>query len=137
MSQQLDNGVTTRDALVAAAVTGACLVLLRFLRASSRTTPVRGPPRSNAAILIIRALAEPPSRASLLYGQSETLRKAFDTDGVPEIEEGWLNEYGAVYKRPTAFGSNVLMLTDPKAMAHFYGASEVWPSYYILNCDIS
>jgi hypothetical protein len=63
-------------------------------------------------------------RESILFGQSEVLRKADRECAAPAIQEGWVNEYGSVFKRPMALGSDAVILTDPKAVAHFYGGGE-------------
>jgi hypothetical protein len=67
------------------------------------------------------------SRGNLLLGQADVLRKA-DGEGAgvgAAIQEAWANEYGSAFSRPMPFGKNTVVITDPKAIAHFYGSGEV------------
>jgi len=48
------------------------------------------------------------------------------------IYEQWANEYGLVFGVPTTLGGNkIVLLCDPKAIAHFY-AKETWTYEYWL-----
>lgn len=58
----------------------------------------------------------PPSQ-SLLLGCSKYLR---DVPEPARIYEEWAEEYGPVYSVPSVFGSEKIMLHDPKALLHFY-----------------
>ncbi|CDO76372.1 hypothetical protein BN946_scf185011.g36 [Trametes cinnabarina] len=65
----------------------------------SRTTPLAGPPRE-----------------SWLFG----IRKAGNDADSAALYEQWAEQYGPVYRVPAPFGSTRVVLTDPKAIAHFY-----------------
>ncbi|PFH47813.1 hypothetical protein AMATHDRAFT_50010 [Amanita thiersii Skay4041] len=66
----------------------------------SRIVPLRGPPNEN-----------------FLLGLTPKLLSALDRGS---YYESWANEYGSIYKVPTAFGGNRIVLCDPKAFAHFH-----------------
>ncbi|KAI8984875.1 cytochrome P450 [Trametes punicea] len=65
-----------------------------------RTTPLAGPPSP-----------------SWLFGIREASGNSNDAVA---LYEAWADQYGAVYRVPAAFGSTRVILTDPKAIAHFY-----------------
>jgi hypothetical protein len=46
-------------------------------------------------------------------------------DEAARIQAGWAEQYGLVFQRPDAFGSTAIVLTDPKAIAHFHAGGEV------------
>ena len=66
-------------------------------------------------------LASPP-RPSWLFGAHQGLMNNPD---IAAIYEAWIEEYGSVFRIPAAFGSNRVILADPKAIAHFY-SEETW-----------
>ncbi|KAI9059020.1 cytochrome P450 [Trametes sanguinea] len=66
----------------------------------SRTTPLAGPP-STSWIFGIRKAGNDTQDAAIMY-------------------EEWAEQYGPVYRVPAPFGSTRVILTDPKAIAHFY-----------------
>lgn len=74
-------------------------------RRSFKTTKLRGPPRTD-----------------LVYGAAKQILESLDAGA---IYEAWAKEYGVVYEVPTTLGGKKIMLTDPKALTHFY-ARETW-----------
>lgn len=62
------------------------------------------------------ALKGPPN-TNILFGRSAEILKSFDRSA---IYQQWANEYGAVYKVPTALGGTRIIICDPKAAAHIY-----------------
>ena len=107
--------ITTRSVAVLDAA--AVMVSIWILRATvlaarrkSKTTRLRGPPRTN-----------------LIYGVSKDLFKSSTTGS---LFEQWTKEYGPVYEVPTPLGGNRIVLCDPKAIAHFC-AREPW-TYTLL-----
>ncbi|KAJ7792628.1 cytochrome P450 [Mycena leptocephala] len=58
-----------------------------------------------------------PSRTSWIYGLSREISQAPDVNA---LYEGWAMRYGSVYEIPTPFGRKEIVLTDPKALLHFY-----------------
>jgi hypothetical protein len=58
-------------------------------------------------------------------GESEVLRKADCEGDNTALQAAWVNDYGAIFKRAMPMGSDVVVLTDPKAIAHFYAHGEV------------
>ncbi|KAG2125568.1 cytochrome P450 [Suillus cothurnatus] len=79
--------------------------VIRALRWRLRTTQLRGPPRT-----------------SLIYGVSNDLVSSKDS---ATLYEHWAQEYGAVYMIPSVLGQTRIVLSDPRAIAHFY-ARESW-----------
>lgn len=73
--------------------------ILRTARCRAKTTKLRGPPAK-----------------SWLFGVS---KQVFEGDAA-KLFEGWATEYGAVYQVPGPLGDRRTVLTDPKAVAHFY-----------------
>ncbi|KAM5540661.1 hypothetical protein V8D89_005692 [Ganoderma adspersum] len=63
-----------------------------------------------------------PPRQSWLFGIRNLI--AGNPDAGP-IYEAWIDEYGSVYRVPAPLGSTRVVLTDPKAIAHFYSV-ETW-----------
>ncbi|KAK1219452.1 hypothetical protein PQX77_017824 [Marasmius sp. AFHP31] len=61
-------------------------------------------------------LGGPPSN-SRIFGLTKELQTSED---VGKIYEDWAVEYGSVYKIPTIFGREKIMILDPKAISHFY-----------------
>ncbi|KAJ7185765.1 cytochrome P450 [Mycena filopes] len=58
-----------------------------------------------------------PSSYNFLFGMLPYLMKAPDAGA---IYEGWAAQYGAVYSIPSVLGRRKIILTDPKALAHFF-----------------
>ncbi|GLB45497.1 putative cytochrome p450 [Lyophyllum shimeji] len=58
-----------------------------------------------------------PTSKSYIFGVGEDLFKAPDM-GV--VYENWQKEYGPVFSIPVTLGSKVVVLCDPKAVAHHY-----------------
>ncbi|KAG0691804.1 cytochrome P450, partial [Suillus ampliporus] len=83
----------------------AFVKVLKTLRWRLKTTQLRGPPRS-----------------SLVYGVSNDLLPYKDRAA---LYEHWAKEYGVAYMIPGVLGQNIIILCDPKAIAHFY-ARETW-----------
>lgn len=61
-------------------------------------------------------LKGPPS-TDLIFGVNKDLDDAPDVDAV---FQDWETTYGPVYQIPITFGSKMVILCDPKAIAHFY-----------------
>ena len=66
-------------------------------------------------------LACPPS-PSWLFGVRNLIANNLDSGA---IYEAWAEEFGPVFRVPAPFGSTKVVLTDPKAIAHFY-SEETW-----------
>ncbi|KAG1815929.1 cytochrome P450 [Suillus subaureus] len=75
------------------------------LRWRLKTTQLRGPPRT-----------------SFLYGVSHNIAASKDPGG---MYDHWATKYGLAYMIPSVFGKTVVVLCDPRAVAHFY-ARETW-----------
>ena len=80
---------------------------------------------SFVAYALLRHLRRPrttrlagPRSTSLLFGVSRTLFGPEADQG--EVAERWAAEYGSVYTIPTPLGSTRVVVTDPKAILHFY-----------------
>jgi len=58
----------------------------------------------------------PPSK-DWIFGVNKELEEAPDVD---LTYQNWERAYGPVYQIPTTFGTKVLLLCDPKAIAYFY-----------------
>ena len=74
--------------------------LLRRFLISSRSTPLRGPPR--------------------LSWLSGAFGFQFTIAGRAAAVKEWAAEYGPVFQIPWVMGRNQVVLCDPKAVAHFY-----------------
>ncbi|KAG1882703.1 cytochrome P450 [Suillus subluteus] len=88
----------------------AFVKLSRAFRWRLKTTQLRGPPRT-----------------SFIYGVSHDLASSQDS---AEMYERWATEYGVAYMIPGVLGQTRIVLSDPKAIAHFY-ARETWT--YVLT----
>ncbi|KAI6099010.1 cytochrome P450 [Pisolithus sp. B1] len=97
--------VTLLDVAAAVATVWALRSALRAARRTSRTTRLRGPPRTD-----------------LIFGTSKQVFESLDAGA---IHEAWAKEYGVAYEVPTTLGGKKIMLTDPRALAHYY-ARESW-----------
>ncbi|KAJ7174605.1 cytochrome P450 [Mycena filopes] len=75
-------------------------VVRRIATRSAQGTPLNGPPSE-----------------SLLFGMNRRMVGAKD-GGI--LYQEWAEKYGAVFKLPIAFLGHKLILTDPKAVNHFY-----------------
>lgn len=87
------------DVVLVAAVSWTLYKLGETLRRRMKTTRLNGPPR-----------------ASWIFGASE---EVIQGDASAMFEQ-WAKEYGPVYQIPTQLGGCRTVLTDPKAIAHFY-----------------
>ncbi|KAI0759738.1 cytochrome P450 [Trametes elegans] len=81
--------------------------------ARSRATPLRGPPRRSWLFGVSQVAGNNPDSADLL--------------------EGWAQEYGSVFSVPAPLGSSTVILTDPKAVAHFYA----YETFTYVNTKLS
>ncbi|KAG1842983.1 cytochrome P450 [Suillus subalutaceus] len=88
----------------------AFVKLSRAFRWRLKTTQLRGPPRT-----------------SFIYGVSHDLASSQDS---AEMYERWATEYGVAYMIPGVLGQTRIVLSDPRAIAHFY-ARETWT--YVLT----
>ncbi|KAF7291763.1 hypothetical protein HMN09_01235900 [Mycena chlorophos] len=92
----------------AAVLLGAVWVLTKLIRrviasrSATKGTRLRAPPR-----------------ASLLFGVSPILTRA---DEPAIVFDDWARTYGAVFEIPTPFGGRRVILTDPRAVNHFYAS---------------
>ncbi|KAL5512215.1 hypothetical protein ACEPAG_3500 [Sanghuangporus baumii] len=73
--------------------------LIQAVRLRFKTTKLKGPPSS-----------------SWIFGVTKEVFKG----DAGELYEQWAKEYGPVYQIPTPLGGRRTILTDPKAVAHFY-----------------
>ncbi|KIJ12890.1 hypothetical protein PAXINDRAFT_14252 [Paxillus involutus ATCC 200175] len=99
------------DAALALTALWAVLTAVRAARRRLKTTQLRGPPNP-----------------SLLYGVGKDVAEATDSGAL--MYEAWAEEYGVVYQVPATLGQTKIVLTDPRAIAHFY-ARETWT--YVLT----
>ncbi|KAJ7919446.1 cytochrome P450 [Mycena leptocephala] len=58
-----------------------------------------------------------PPGTSWIYGLARDIAQAPDANA---LYEGWATRYGSVYEIPKPFGRKEIVLTDPKALLHFY-----------------
>ncbi|KAG2040943.1 cytochrome P450 [Suillus americanus] len=79
--------------------------VIRALRWRLRSTQLLGPPRT-----------------SFIYGVSNDLASSTDS---ATMYEHWAQEYGVAYMIPSVLGQTTIVLSDPKAIAHFC-ARESW-----------
>ncbi|KAJ6544252.1 cytochrome P450 [Mycena capillaripes] len=80
-------------------------LFLYVWRRGSETTKLCGPPSTNRILGLETFLLQSPD-ISLSY-------------------EEWAARYGPVYEVPLAFGRKKVVLTDPKAVTHFYSSERV------------
>ncbi|KAI6021735.1 hypothetical protein PISMIDRAFT_674045 [Pisolithus microcarpus 441] len=97
--------VTPLDVAAAIATLLALRSALKAARRTSKTTRLRGPPRTD-----------------LIFG---TAKQTFESPDAGAIHEAWAKEYGVAYEVPTTLGGKKIMLADPRALAHYY-ARESW-----------
>ncbi|KAH7921980.1 cytochrome P450 [Leucogyrophana mollusca] len=81
-------------------VSWALVAIVRRVRRHLKATNLNGPPRQN-----------------LLFGLQKVLTQSKDPSA---LYEQWAQDYGSVYRLPTALGNSRVVLCDPKAIAHFY-----------------
>ncbi|KAJ6579607.1 cytochrome P450 [Mycena vulgaris] len=74
-----------------------------YSRRGSHSTKLRGPPST-----------------SRIFGLSRYIMQA--GPDISAIYEEWAARYGPVYEIPATFGRKNIVLTDPKALAHFYNS---------------
>ena len=74
--------------------------LVKSYRARARSTPLGCPPRP-----------------SWLFGMSRLIMNNPDASS---MYEAWVHQFGTVFKIPGPMGNTRVILTDPKAVAHFY-----------------
>ena len=70
-----------------------------------RTTKLRGPPSKD-----------------FVFGLSKELFNSSDFGG---MYRDWEKDYGPVYEIPSTLGSTILVLQDPRAIAHLY-SKDTW-----------
>ncbi|KAJ6454287.1 cytochrome P450 [Mycena vitilis] len=80
----------------------ATKLFLRFWRRGSTTTKLCGPPSTSLIMGLTGFILQSPD-ISISY-------------------EEWAARYGAAYEVPIAFGRKKVVLTDPKAVVHFYSS---------------
>ncbi|KAJ7729679.1 cytochrome P450 [Mycena maculata] len=76
------------------------------------STKLNGPPSTSRIFGLSREMTESPD-SSIMY-------------------EEWAKRYGSVYEVPVAFGHTKIVLTDPKALVHFYQSER---SVYVRTHD--
>ncbi|OJT02316.1 11-oxo-beta-amyrin 30-oxidase [Trametes pubescens] len=81
----------------------AAYVLYKF----ARSYATRGPATPLAG----------PARTSWLFGAADVIRNAPNASNLYEV---WADKYGSVFRVPAPLGGTRVVLTDPKAIAHFY-----------------
>lgn len=77
-------------------------LFLRVWRRDSHTTKLAGPPSPNRFLGLMREISQ-ASDSSAMY-------------------EEWAARYGAVFQIPAELGRKKIVLTDPKAVTHFYSS---------------
>lgn len=85
---------------------------LRVARRTFRTTRLRGPPRTD-----------------LVFGVSKQIIESTDTAA---LYEAWAGKYGAVYEVPTTLGGRKIMISDTRALTHYF-SKETWS--YVLTSE--
>lgn len=79
--------------------------LVKAYRFRARSTPLAGPPRPSWLFGVSKLVGNNPNASS--------------------IYEEWVDKYGSVFLVPAPLGGKRVILTDPKAIAHFYSV-ETW-----------
>ncbi|KAF7318169.1 Cytochrome P450 [Mycena chlorophos] len=93
--------------LVLLVVLWLCSKLLSSSR-SVKTTKLKGPPSPSWFLGLTQFIAQ---------------TRAADADReMSDVYEDWAAQYGPVYQFPVALGRNKIVLTDPKAVVHFYSS---------------
>ncbi|KAI5987609.1 cytochrome P450 [Pisolithus albus] len=96
---------TPLDAATVIVVVWALRSALRVARRSFKTTKLRGPPRTD-----------------LIFGAAKQILESPDPGA---IFEAWAKEYGVAYEVPMTLGGKQIVLTDSRALAHYY-TRETW-----------
>ena len=104
--------VRVADALLLAAGSYVLYNFFQTFHRRAKTTKLSGPPSNNWLLGLLR---------SILQGDAAALY------------EEWAKEHGTVFSVPGTFGSRRIVITDPKAVSHFY-ANE---TYTYLQSDIA
>ncbi|KAH7921992.1 cytochrome P450 [Leucogyrophana mollusca] len=103
MSVILPETIPTLRPVHAVAIFAVSWVLVTVVQRARRylkATNLRGPPRQN-----------------FLFGFQKDLNESKDPGA---LYEQWAQDYGSVYRLPSALGNSKVVLCDPKAIAHFY-----------------
>ena len=79
--------------------------LLKSYRRNARSTPLAMAPRTSWLLGVSRLVINNPDAAS--------------------IYENWVSQFGSVFRVSAPLGTTRVILTDPKAIAHFYSV-ETW-----------
>ncbi|KAI5998243.1 cytochrome P450 [Pisolithus albus] len=108
----LSRSTTLIGAAAAIATIWALRRALRVAQRTFRTTRLRGPPRTNLAFGVSRQIIESADAAALY--------------------EAWAGKYGAVYEVPTTLGGRKIMISDPRALTHYF-SKETWS--YVLTSE--
>ncbi|KAJ7688249.1 cytochrome P450 [Mycena rosella] len=74
--------------------------LVAYAQRGPRSTKLNGPPSTSRILGLSRELVQ--------------------TSDMSAVYEEWAARYGPAYEVPLAFGAKKIVLTDPKALAHFY-----------------
>ena len=69
-------------------------------------------------LILRRSALRGPRALNFVFGTTKLLLNP-RTDVVSQYES-WARSYGSVYQIPAPFGSRIVVLCDPKAVAHFY-----------------
>ncbi|KAI6152769.1 cytochrome P450 [Pisolithus thermaeus] len=106
----LANSITLIDVAAVIATIWALRGAFRVARRTLRTTRLRGPPRTDFVFGLSKQVIESTDNAALY--------------------EAWAGKYGVVYEVPTTLGGRKIMLSDPRALTHFF-SKEAWS--YVLT----
>jgi hypothetical protein len=111
-------------AIATAVAVGAYTVHRSRSRTETPVTKLRGPPRyvTGQFFSLFRSLTANRVRDNLIMGQTKAILGA---PGARKVLEEWADEYGGMFFRPGPFGSGDICVTDPKAVAHILGSSQV------------
>ncbi|KAI6100627.1 cytochrome P450, partial [Pisolithus sp. B1] len=96
---------TPLDVATVIVVVWALRGALRVARRSFKTTKLRGPPRKDLIFGVAKQILESPDPGAMY--------------------EAWAKQYGVAYEVPMTLGGKQIVLTDPRALAHYY-ARETW-----------
>lgn len=101
----ITRSATPLDAATAIVVVWALRMALRVARRSFKTTKLCGPPRTDFIFGAAKQILESPDPGAMF--------------------EAWAKEYGVAYEVPMTLGGKQIVLTDSRALAHYY-AKETW-----------
>ncbi|KAI6117793.1 cytochrome P450 [Pisolithus thermaeus] len=96
---------TPLDVATVIVVVWALRGALRVARRSFKTTKLRGPPRKDLIFGVAKQILESPDPGAMY--------------------DAWAKRYGVAYEVPMTLGGKQIVLTDPRALAHYY-ARETW-----------